>query len=537
MTSYFRVIVVLLFLSFVACPENGDDPDSAFDADQPPDGDGDLDGDADSDGDVDSDVDGDSDADGDADPDTARHIVELPAQLPVGAPFPIIVRTEDGSPISETLTIRLGDQDLPDVRLYRGRGSTSAIIDEPGELALYVGDAPTPLRTLTAGERPLRVVQGELSGDDLLWSEDEDIHVTETIVVPEGSSLEIEAGVRVFTAPAQNIVAHGSIRVRGTEERPVLFTRAEEDSWGAFRFLDGSEGTLEHALLTGSGGDTSRTFGHSRSQPVVYVRRAECTVEGGGAIDNQGKGYSTNNGRLTIRNVVVSRCDTGGEHHRSLVVYEDSHVLEMPDADGLLDDDDNDGVYFDGPYVVGDETLASVVRNNVFALGEDDAIDQNGALVVVEGCWMEGFAHEGIAASNSNGVTVRDSVIIDSGQGIEAGYGRPEVVVEHCLLSGNGIGLRFGDTYDTTSNGHLTVRNTVVLDSVEHNVFNFVGSLDGPRSGAIDISCSMANDPEWNETGRNIAGSATWDERGCVDPSATLSPECDSEQLGPRTCD
>ena len=553
MTWGSRRIVALVLLVLCGCPEGGGEPDAA-DADQPPDSDGDgdsdsdgdvdVDGDADVDGDEDLDDDGDLDADFDADLDAdldadcepSRFVVELPATLPIGVPFPLIVRTADGSPFSGTLAVRLGDHHLPPVRLFRGRGSTSTTIERAGDLELFLGDCPTPTRSLTAAERPMREVSGEVSGDDLLWASGEDIYVTD-VVVPEGSSLVIEAGVRVFAAPDENIVAHGSIHVRGTVEDPVLFTRASEESWGGFRFLTGSEGVVEHALLIGGGGNASYAFGHSSSQPVFYVSRADCTVVGGGAIDNEGKGYSSNRGRVTIRDVVVSRCDTGGEHYRSLVLYEDSHVLEMPDADGRADDDDNDGVYFNRPYVEDDVVQASVVRNNVFAYGEDDAIDQNGALVVVENCWMEGFAHEGIAASNAHGVTVRDTVIINAEQGIEAGYGRPQVVVEHCLLSGNGVGLRFGDTYDTSSYGHLSVHHTVVVGSLGHSVYNYVEALDGPRPGAIDISCSMVNDSDWNGVAGNFAGTAAWDERGCVRLSRRPLPQCEDAPIGPRVCD
>ena len=59
--------------------------------------------------------------------------------------------------------------------------------------------------------------------------------------------------------------------------------------------------------------------------------------------------------------------------------------------------------------------------------------------------------------------TVTDSVAINCGQGIECGFGTPDVNAVHCLSTANVVGARFGDNYDWDYNGFLKVRDSLLL--------------------------------------------------------------------------
>jgi len=194
--------------------------------------------------------------------------------------------------------------------------------------------------------------------------------------------------------------------------------------------------------------------------------------------------------------VRVARCDTGGELEDTALVADRLHVSEIPDADGVLDDDDNDGIYLREARLVAGEAVESVLRDCVFAVGEDDGIDHNEALVRVERAWIEGFAHEGVAASSGRRITVVDSVVRACEQGIEAGYGAPEVVVERCTVTDNGAGLRFGDSYDWADEGSLSVTASVIAGNGV-DVRNFARGLGAPVPGAIAIACSVVGDVAW----------------------------------------
>ncbi len=71
--------------------------------------------------------------------------------------------------------------------------------------------------------------------------------------------------------------------------------------------------------------------------------------------------------------------------------------------------------------------------------------------------------HEAMAWSESRTATVTDTVAINCGQGIECGFGSPDVNAVHCLSTGNLIGTRFGDNYDWDYDGFLTVRDSLLL--------------------------------------------------------------------------
>jgi hypothetical protein len=450
------------------------------------------------------------------------------------------VRTSDGAPVSAAVEVSLAaagaaPKTVP-VQLYRGRGSTSARVETAGELKVRASLAAIAVeRSVVIAQRPRREIAGRLAGDALRWDVAADVVVTGDVTIAAGERLVVARGARVLLGPRVNIDVDGEIVVEGTPEEPVLFT-AQGGPWGGLRLQKGGKGDLRAAFLTGGGGDDRRVFGHSDSQPVVFAVEADLSIEGGGLVDNPGKGVSSNRARVRLRDVLTSRCDQGGEHADADLTVEASHFVELPDGDGRLDDDDNDGVYvvaLAAPPAAGPPVARFV--DTVFAVTEDDGIDHNGATILAERVWIERVPHEGVAASTGGRVTVRDSVITRCQQGIEAGYGAPEVVVEHSLLWDNGVGLRWGDEYPTPNEGKLTARFVAVGRSREANVRNrWDGGGGQPKPDAVDISCSMVSSPEWDGKNGNLAGTPSIDGTGCVRDPRSL-PGCEGV-LGPRSC-
>jgi hypothetical protein len=288
-------------------------------------------------------------------------------------------------------------------------------------------------------------------------------------------------------------------------------------------------------LFTGGGADPDRQFGHSQSQAVVFADQAELMVTGGGVIDNPGKGYSSRASTVTLSGVVVSRCDQGGEHQDSTLLVERSHFLEMPDADGRLEDDDNDALYVASSAMGTPGTKPALIRDTVFAVSEDDGIDHGGAQLTLERVWIERMTHEGVAASNGGSVTISDSVVTRCHQGIEAGWGAPAVWVDHSLIFGNDIGLRWGDEYGWANEGTLKARAVVVTGNGEANVRNFWEGGGRAEPTAIEITCSAVSSPDWDGRGGNIPGAASVTPGGCLDRAA-LPPGCPADPPGPRVC-
>ncbi len=490
--------------------------------------------------DLDAERDGDAgrsdgpDLDTDAAPPTPSVLrIESPQAFPPGVAVPVGVVSLASPPLDGVVTLTAGGQ-THSLRLYHGRGSVSLSLTAPATLrATAEGHAGE--RAVGAAARAQRQISGELASDDLRWSRGADVVIGATATVPVGSTLRVGAGTRVFLADGADLEVLGRLEVSGSEADPVLFAPMAT-SWGSLRVLDGASAVLSEAWLTGGGGVASKAFGHSGSQPVVRVRAAELAMSGGGIVDCPGKAFGTTDGALALTGVLISRVDTGGEHERARLVMERCHVVEIPDGDGQIDDDDNDGIYLLNAAKEGGAPVVSVIRDSVFAAGEDDAIDHNGATVLIERVRIDGFAHEGVAASTDGVVTVRDSVVTGCDQGIEAGYGAPEVRVERCLVTGNGTGLRFGDSYDWADEGQMYVEGTVAVGNTGANVLNLPLATMKPKPGAISVSCSMVDSAEFDGVDGNLAGVPSWDAAGCVEVPAAFSAQCE-HGLGPAVCE
>jgi hypothetical protein len=182
----------------------------------------------------------------------------------------------------------------------------------------------------------------------------------------------------------------------------------------------------------------------------------------------------------------------------------------MPNGDSIEVDDDNDGLYLFYAWCGGPDT--STVTNCVFASGKDDGLDHNGAILKISNCIFEDFDNEGIATSNLNCAVIYNCLVKACEQGIEAGFGSPNVFVNHCTLIGNETGLRFGDWYDWGCSGHLTAINTVVANSSLHNVWNFDVESGGPIPNALEITYSLVNESEYDSGAGCITGTAIFND-------------------------
>ncbi len=340
-----------------------------------------------------------------------------------------------------------------------------------------------------------RVLSGELSSEhDLTWDSSEVIEVTRSISVPAGRELRIKSGVIVFVQAGVNIEIMGSIVIEGRRRQPVVFLSEDPlGAWGGI-YLDGGSADITDCLITEGGGDDSRVFGHSQSQPVIGGKNALLTARRLAVVNNKGKAFGFENSEITLEKSLIQRCDTGGEFAGCKVTIDGCWFLEMPIDDAIAVDGDNDALYMRGANGVD----TSFIRNSYFVKGKDDAIDHNGALLVVSNCLIDGFDNEGLAGSSELYVRIENCYIMNCEQGIEAGYGAPFVDVNHCTIRHCDTGLRFGDWYNWGCNGKLTARNTISIDNRLHNVFNFDVLSDGEIPGAIEISYSLVNDPAYN---------------------------------------
>ncbi len=397
----------------------------------------------------------------------------LPGHVPVGMEVPVIamVRTAEGRPVR--VNGMVSAEGVPSFQVRRGFGSTllpafASLSSVTVPYAARLGGLVVNKAIQVETDPAWTAVSGHLTGTQA-WPEDARIHVVSNLTVAAEANLTVGAGAVIKLAPGVEIQSSGRFIVQGTQERPVLFApESRTTPWGGF-VLRGSSAVLEMtgAILTGSGAnpnwfDANPGSGdsHRQEQPLIYVSNgATASLTHCYLVSNLGQAAHGEQGFLTMTGCLVQKCITTGQFNGGAVQLRDSAFIEFPADDGVFADDDNDALYFtEGTHTITDCLVG---------WAKDDGIDagSGGAgTVTVTGCWIESCFHEGLAWSGSGRIArVRDTVLINCGQGIEAGWDNPDVLAEGCLAAGNGIGARFGDNYDWTYDGFLRMTNSFLL--------------------------------------------------------------------------
>jgi len=393
--------------------------------------------------------------------------------------------------------------EVADIKITHGVGSLSTVVIANEDFTISLNGFDGQKNVQVSGP-----VFNEISGEitqNTTFGSGHNYFVSSDLFIPDGIVLSIEKGTNIYLGEKVNIKVSGKIIVDGTSDEPVLFKPYDRTlPWGGIEVSEGNDTSFfRYAIFTFGGDNENYVFGHSNSQPIIMIDTSNAMVDNCFFTDNPGKAMGSKNGSIIISNCLFTRCDTGGEHHNSLVAISDSYFLDMPNDGNQPVDDDNDGCYFYG--IKPGQTAPSTIKRCVFHTGKDDAIDHNGAMLEISDCRIENFYHEGIAASNAYSVSVSNTLIRYCGQGIEAGYGSPQVTVNHCVLLNNEVGLRFGDSYEWGCSGEINATNSILFNNSD-NIKNFDLLTQAPVPGAIDISYSMTNDPDYSTCTVCISG-------------------------------
>jgi hypothetical protein len=443
--------------------------------------------------------------DDDIPPNISDYTITHPNKIAEGQLFPIVIKAIYQDPrmaIWETLHISSENASMvPDIiTLKRGAGSVSTLITGVGQSTIEIrnnyGNLIGTIDILIEDNLVYRELSGVLLENNLIWDSTAVIHIVGDVTVPAGSDLYIRAGTRVEIDEYVRLIAEGNIFSEGKADAPVFITAYDRDQpWGEIYHT--ASGYYRYTFLTQGGGDESRSWGHSHSQPVLTGTDCMVVLENSYIIDNPGKAAGMEYSRFSAVSSLISRCDTGGELRYCHVTLEDCYYIDMPNGDGIEVDDDNDALYLNHQLEGADD---SVIKQCVFVTGKDDCIDNNGARVRIEDCVIEDFYHEGLAASSPSHSVVYNTLVVGCEQGIEAGYGSPQVTVNHCTVVGNDIGFRLGDSYDEGwgCHGTLTAINSISVTNTINNVWNYDLTISGPREGAVTITYSIVNNPEYD---------------------------------------
>lgn len=405
--------------------------------------------------------------------------IVTPATYPTGLEIPVIARLQNAEGkrlgVNGTVTAA-GFEDHP-LQLLRGVGSVFLpSATEAGVLSCQaaIHSLQTPKQISIEANTTWHPVSGIIS-TSTDWGQQARIRVTGGLTIASDATLTIGAGSIIVVDPDLEIAVAGHIIVNGTNDQPVVFTAQDRSiPWGGFLFESGTcRGDFTGSIFTASGADPkwfSNNPGHGsshRSEQCLFylsngahVNLTDCYM-----IENQGQAGHGENSYLTMTGCLVQKCITSGQFNNGSVNLQDTALIEFPSAYAPFADNDNDALYLTGG--------AHYFTDCLIGWALDDGFDAGSALpgtVDVNSCWFESNYHEAMAWSNdepgSRMVETTDTVSLNCGQAIECGWGAPVVNATRCFSTANAIGARFGDNYDWSYHGFLTVSDSLLLYNI-----------------------------------------------------------------------
>jgi len=398
--------------------------------------------------------------------------IVAPAEYPPGLDIPVVARVEDelGNRVGVNGTITAAGFEGYPLRLLRGVGSVFLPAAAEPTVIPYAAEIHalgTTRQIVVEESTNWQTVSADIT-TETDWGENARIRITGPLTVASGATLTIGSGSVVVVDPDVEIAVEGRIVVNGTTERPVVFTCQDRKApWGGFLFeTSSSQGEFTGTILTGSGADPDwfdnnpgHGGSHRHEQCLFYLSNgARVTLTECWLVENHGQAGHGQNAYLTMTRCLVQKCITAGQYNGGAVALEDCALIEFPSETAPFADDDNDAFYLTG----GAHSLTDCLIGWALDDGVDAGSGSAGS-VTVHHCWFESIYHEAQAWSEPRLATVTDTVALNCGQGIECGFGSPDVNAVHCLSTANLVGARFGDNYDWDYNGFLKVTDSLLL--------------------------------------------------------------------------
>jgi hypothetical protein len=395
-----------------------------------------------------------------------------PAVFPAGYQIPAVAwfYNANGKPLRANGELRLDGG--PGVTLRRGAGSALLATRQAGSnlLSFALHGLSTNKVIEIETNTTWTSVSGVLAGATT-WPDNSRIVAVGNLTIAAGGTLTIGPGTIVRLNSGIDITNNGSVVINGTTERPVVFMpNSAAQPWGGFIMRAGTgEITANGTIFTGSGavpnwfpnGSNPTIDSHRKEQCLFFLQNNQrVTLTDCAAIYLAGQlGHAYSGGQFTLTRFLMQRSTTGGEFTGANFTVNDSAFIECPAETPAFVDGDNDLLYL----VSGRHGFT----NTLFGWSKDDGIDSGGSSPGVfnyENCWFEGMFHEGNSLSGvGKDVRHRNGVFINCGQGLEAGYDAPTGRLDHCFVTANVIGGRFGDNYNWTYDGFLRVTNSILI--------------------------------------------------------------------------
>jgi len=302
-------------------------------------------------------------------------------------------------------------------------------------------------------------VKKNISKDTVWRAKKSPYVVKEDIMLEEGSTLEIEPGVKVELAAGKSIQVRGKLLAVGTPEEPIVFTAHDKEPWKNIYFTD----FCPDAVVSESGAYVDGTvMKHCivEKGQGVYIRFgapliAECTIRG-----NLSSGIRVEFGapRLVGNRIYgnSTQSDSASGNGGGIIAYTDKPTLI---ADNIVHNNISHGGRDGGGgvYVYAVDGARVVVRNNII-FGNTSSRFGGGI-----------YAYGALIEDN----TVIGNEAVERGGGIYAVESRIVDNLVQSNTSGRGGGI-YAESGDVVSNS--IVRNTALRP--EGGALYYFGSDD-----------------------------------------------------------
>lgn len=186
----------------------------------------------------------------------------------------------------------------------------------------------------------------------------------ETIIIPKGFSLDIEAGTTLRFGKDKSLVSYSPITAKGTEDNPIIFTSQNNVKWGSLGIVEAEKSIFDHVKF------------------------------------EYGKGTLVNN----------------REFMGSMSLVESGVEISNSQFSNLFGKD--------GVWALNSDVM---IRNNIFNDILVDCLDLDNGSGEVSSNQFINCGDEGIDLSENDNVQVFGNVIINSGNGIDADANLEEI--------------------------------------------------------------------------------------------------------------
>ncbi len=425
------------------------------------------------------------------------------------------------------------------VQLSEGLNHISA--DARNESGDVVDSGETTILYLSSENQ----LSGELTGDTTISGA---CVIVDDVVVPAGSVLTVTPGTVVMLQDETIVTVYGQLTADGTEDNPILFTRAAGGgSWGRILFFGAEDSsfshcTIEYADCEGEHQDYyeegSRDYHEAVVGVAAHLEFHHCTFHhlpdsGGGGEGDAIAIISDDPDFPGDASATVSGCrflSIGqGVHGRfSYILVEDCFFT------GKNGDNDDVDLW-------GESDPAPVIRNCVFLdPAHDDMINPTRCSAVIVGNIIAGSDDHGVVLRDKGTPLMINNLIYNcSSAGIAVENTCDALLVNNTIFD-CGRGLRLLDLgragppyYLTPGGGTATLVNCIIW-----NCSNPITVADSDNPDAEDQGSHvtvMYSDIEGGEGGVSVSGSAstvTWGEGNMDADPLFVDPDSGDFHLG-----